>query len=80
MKVVAAFLLAVLSGKACPTSADIKVILNSGLFFLSSCLLVSDSPNVKLCMSKHQVMVVMGTGMSVIGEEQLIKCISFLNN
>nr|VDD13871.1 unnamed protein product [Brassica rapa] len=40
MKVVAAFLLAVLSGKACPTSADIKVILNSGLFFLSSCLLV----------------------------------------
>ncbi|KAF3578433.1 hypothetical protein DY000_02034554 [Brassica cretica] len=29
MKVVAAFLLAVLSGKACPTSADIKVILNS---------------------------------------------------
>ncbi|KAJ4903121.1 hypothetical protein Rs2_17072 [Raphanus sativus] len=29
MKVVAAFLLAVLSGKACPTSADIKGILNS---------------------------------------------------
>ncbi|CAN6833255.1 unnamed protein product [Brassica oleracea var. botrytis] len=29
MKVVAAFLLAVLSGKASPTSADIKVILNS---------------------------------------------------
>ncbi|KAF8086409.1 hypothetical protein N665_0270s0003 [Sinapis alba] len=29
MKVVAAFLLAVLSGKACPTSADIKDILNS---------------------------------------------------
>nr|VDD13579.1 unnamed protein product [Brassica oleracea] len=34
MKVVAAFLLAVLSGKASPTSADIKVILNSGSFLL----------------------------------------------
>ncbi|CAL9234560.1 unnamed protein product [Arabidopsis halleri] len=32
MKVVAAFLLAVLSGKASPTSADIKIILGSGLF------------------------------------------------
>jgi hypothetical protein len=36
MKVVAAYLLAVLGGNTCPTAEDLKNILGSGTFFLPS--------------------------------------------
>lgn len=56
MKVVAAYLLAVLGGSTCPTNDDIKNILGSGTIFLVSflvclniCFVVDYNAMLKFC-------------------------------
>lgn len=46
MKVIAAYLLAVLGGKTCPTAEDIKSILGAGTF-----LLFYDSLSLDFCLA-----------------------------